>query len=82
MNKKRYMTDNAETFVWINDLLYLNMGIRVSPLLINSSISMIVFSKKKTAHHYYAPKKCSALSLYRLIIHKNLIDTDKFIYYY
>lgn len=43
---KKNMNDNAETFVWINDLLYLNMGIRVSPLLINSSISMIVNSKK------------------------------------
>lgn len=46
MNKKRYMNDNVEIFVWINDLLYLNMGICVLFLLINLSISMIVFLKK------------------------------------
>lgn len=47
MNKKRYMNDNVEIFVWINDLLFWNMGICVLFLLINLSISMIVFKKKK-----------------------------------
>lgn len=82
MNKKRYMIDNVEIFVWINDLLYLNMGICVLFLLINLSISMIVFLKKKIVYYYYVLKICFVFFLYCLIIYKNLIDIDKFIYYY
>lgn len=82
MNKKRYMKDNVEIFVWINDLLYWNMGICVLFLLINLSISMIVFLKKKIVYYYYVLKEFFVFFLYCLIIYKNLIDIDKFIYYY